>query len=349
MKQTVTMNTNCVLLLMDGNIKDISLKYKKKSDIGSLIIETDKFDNIGTNNIKIIDQIQINGSKDIIYMYGFTEGESENIHELITSNNVLKMKYYGDILIVKMTNKKIANINCHDYETIFNKYFIDNEDIFNNNDNLEYSELSEESDYSEISSTEDDTDDYESDDNESVIVNSEQIDTKQEDNTVIRTHMKEIFTTFFDDEKSCALEGSFYDYCVELAGKRKITPLFSNSIFKSMYINKCRSGYTNLDSSSYVQNTTLLKKIQKNKIPIESVPYLSNQEIFPEHWKKIMDTKYKRDKLLYEDKPEAMTDQFKCGKCKSRECTYYELQTRSADESMTTFITCLNCGNRWKN
>ena len=29
-------------------------------------------------------------------------------------------------------------------------------------------------------------------------------------------------------------------------------------------------------------------------------------------------------------------------------CTYYQLQTRSADEPMTTFVTCINCGNRWK-
>ena len=27
-----------------------------------------------------------------------------------------------------------------------------------------------------------------------------------------------------------------------------------------------------------------------------------------------------------------------------RECSYYELQIRSADESATLFITCLNCG-----
>jgi transcription elongation factor S-II len=28
----------------------------------------------------------------------------------------------------------------------------------------------------------------------------------------------------------------------------------------------------------------------------------------------------------------AETDQFKCGKCKQRKATYYQLQTRSADE-----------------
>jgi transcription elongation factor S-II len=45
---------------------------------------------------------------------------------------------------------------------------------------------------------------------------------------------------------------------------------------------------------------------------------------------------------------EAETDQFKCGRCGKRKCKYYQLQTRSADEPMTTFVTCVNCGNRWK-
>lgn len=44
----------------------------------------------------------------------------------------------------------------------------------------------------------------------------------------------------------------------------------------------------------------------------------------------------------------ASTDQFQCGKCKQRKCTYYQMQTRSADEPMTTFVTCTNCGNKWK-
>ena len=47
-------------------------------------------------------------------------------------------------------------------------------------------------------------------------------------------------------------------------------------------------------------------------------------------------------------KQQASTDAFKCGKCGQRKCTYYQLQTRSADEPMTTFVTCVNCDNRWK-
>lgn len=46
--------------------------------------------------------------------------------------------------------------------------------------------------------------------------------------------------------------------------------------------------------------------------------------------------------------PKATTDQFRCGRCGKRKCTYYQLQTRSADEPMTTFVTCVNCDNHWK-
>lgn len=44
----------------------------------------------------------------------------------------------------------------------------------------------------------------------------------------------------------------------------------------------------------------------------------------------------------------APTCMFTCGKCKGTRCSYRELQTRSADEPMTVFLRCLDCGNRWK-
>eukprot|EP00210_Caulerpa_lentillifera_P001636 g1574.t1 len=44
----------------------------------------------------------------------------------------------------------------------------------------------------------------------------------------------------------------------------------------------------------------------------------------------------------------ATTDAFTCGKCRQSKCTYYQMQTRSADEPMTVYITCTVCRNRWK-
>jgi transcription elongation factor S-II len=39
---------------------------------------------------------------------------------------------------------------------------------------------------------------------------------------------------------------------------------------------------------------------------------------------------------------------FTCGRCKSVKTTSTQKQTRSADEPMTVFVLCLNCGKRWK-
>lgn len=59
-----------------------------------------------------------------------------------------------------------------------------------------------------------------------------------------------------------------------------------------------------------------------------------------------------RDKKLFDSAPSsvkrATTDQFQCGKCRQRKCTYYQMQTRSADEPMTTFVQCTVCNNAWK-
>jgi DNA-directed RNA polymerase subunit M/transcription elongation factor TFIIS len=47
--------------------------------------------------------------------------------------------------------------------------------------------------------------------------------------------------------------------------------------------------------------------------------------------------------------PLITTNQFLCMSCGKRECVYYLSQTRSADEGMTQYITCVHCGKSWKN
>ena len=39
---------------------------------------------------------------------------------------------------------------------------------------------------------------------------------------------------------------------------------------------------------------------------------------------------------------------FTCSKCHGNDTTFYEMQTASADEPSTKFVTCLNCGKSWK-
>jgi transcription elongation factor S-II len=62
----------------------------------------------------------------------------------------------------------------------------------------------------------------------------------------------------------------------------------------------------------------------------------------------MLEQKAIKDKNKFENNIEASTDMFMCRKCKSRRCTYAQAQLRSADEPMTTFVSCLDCGCRWR-
>lgn len=144
------------------------------------------------------------------------------------------------------------------------------------------------------------------------------------------------------------IEKSIYNYVIKLSKERNIQRRWSNTVFKKLYHSKVLSIYSNLKSDSYIKNNTFLQKIKEKKIKPDEIGTLSVYDIFPDNWKELLNAKSKRDKIKYELKPEAMTNLFKCRKCGSRETSYYEVQTRSADEPMTQFITCLKCDNRWK-
>lgn len=44
----------------------------------------------------------------------------------------------------------------------------------------------------------------------------------------------------------------------------------------------------------------------------------------------------------------SISNALQCGKCGQKKVSYSQAQTRSADEPMTTFCECTNCGKRWK-
>ena len=144
------------------------------------------------------------------------------------------------------------------------------------------------------------------------------------------------------------IEKGVFNYVIKICSERQIAKRWENPVFKEMYMGKIRSLYTNLKTDSYVGNREFKTKVLAKEFDWETLVNLQAYEVFPENWKEIFDKRAKRDRLKYELKPEAMTDVFKCHRCGSRSCSYYEVQTRSADEPMTQFINCLDCGNRWK-
>lgn len=160
--------------------------------------------------------------------------------------------------------------------------------------------------------------------------------------------VKKINTIIDDLTISRNIEKGIYNFIINFSKDNNINRKWSNKIFYNLYYSKVRSIYINLDKDSYVKNNYLIDKVKNNDIKPEEVSKLSVYDMYPDNWKKMIDIKSKRDKIKYELKPEAMTERYKCRKCDGRKCSYYEMQTRSADEPMTQFFTCLDCNNRWK-
>jgi transcription elongation factor S-II len=144
------------------------------------------------------------------------------------------------------------------------------------------------------------------------------------------------------------LEKGIFNSTIKEAKGKKIVRKWDNNNFVNLYLNKYRSVWANINKDSHVHNEDLINKVNLGEIPAYKIAFMNSREMYPEKWKILVDEKIKRDNNMYTENIASATDEFKCYKCTKRQCTYYQLQTRSADEAMTTFITCLNCGNNWK-
>ena len=95
-------------------------------------------------------------------------------------------------------------------------------------------------------------------------------------------------------------------------------------------------------------NKELIELVTTGVIKSHEIAFMTHQEMQPQRWNKMLELKAIKDKNKFETNIEASTDMFKCRKCHSRRCTYAQAQLRSADEPMTTFVSCLDCGCRWR-
>ena len=152
---------------------------------------------------------------------------------------------------------------------------------------------------------------------------------------------KKIDKKLNNEKASLNLEKGIFNYALKEADNRKIVKKWDNKFFVQIYLNHLKSILENLDDK-------WIDAVNNEEIQSHKLAFMTHQEFNHEKWSKLIDSKSKRDKNKFEVNMASATDLFVCRKCKNNKCTYYQMQTRSADEPMTTFVTCLTCGNRWK-
>ena len=132
------------------------------------------------------------------------------------------------------------------------------------------------------------------------------------------------------------------------ADKKFVFKNFENPLFEVLYVTASRTLLGNIIPSTYVNNNELYQKIKSGQLQVEHLKTMNVMEYAPNLYSALREKQLLREQSELEGNKALATDRFFCSRCQKRECTYYELQTRSADEPMTIFITCVNCGKRWK-
>lgn len=162
----------------------------------------------------------------------------------------------------------------------------------------------------------------------------------------------------FPDKMAKNIEKSIYNKTKKEGDKLK-DKNWAKKSFRERYKNHARRVSANMTytpNSIFVLNQIKLYLQTKNQenskgFRPRDIVYKTNDELLDPY------EKAKRDFFIQENymkhsqvaKPIVMGEgMFTCGKCKSKKTTYYQLQTRSADESQTTYVQCTNCNNRWK-
>jgi len=146
------------------------------------------------------------------------------------------------------------------------------------------------------------------------------------------------------------LEIVVWNHTIRTCMKDKISLKWNGSLdtnsFRQRYIHKA----IGLDMFNLQTNQGLRESVQNGTIGLKNLITMTPYEMNPDLWNPVFErVAYKAlRKQITTDATQAPDGAFTCGKCKSKKTSYYQLQTRSADEPMTCFIQCIACGSRWK-
>jgi DNA-directed RNA polymerase subunit M/transcription elongation factor TFIIS len=152
-----------------------------------------------------------------------------------------------------------------------------------------------------------------------------------------RTNIKNKINNIIKDDKMVNLiEESIYEFSYNYA--------FVNDVLNNLegiYETKMEDIYRLLTSN---ETTLFFTNLKNGKIDPTKIGLMRPDELNPDNYDKI---KKKKQLEEYNQQNQATSNMYTCKKCKNKKCQVTQRQTRSADESATSFIKCMECDFEW--
>ncbi|XP_023560100.1 transcription elongation factor A protein 2 isoform X3 [Octodon degus] len=160
----------------------------------------------------------------------------------------------------------------------------------------------------------------------------------------VRNKCREMLTTALKTDHDHVAVGADYE---------RLSAQIEECIFRDVgntdmkYKNRVRSRISNLKDA---KNPELRRNVLCGAITPQQIAVMTSEEMASDELKEIRKAMTKEAIREHQMARTGgtQTDLFTCGKCRKKNCTYTQVQTRSSDEPMTTFVVCNECGNRWK-
>jgi DNA-directed RNA polymerase subunit M/transcription elongation factor TFIIS len=169
-------------------------------------------------------------------------------------------------------------------------------------------------------------------------------------NNPLREFVTERLSTLLEipkDDTICVnLEARILNHSRKRAFETSQVPAWDNHKYTNIYKHKFLTIQRCLK-----ENPQLTEKLVNRTLKTEDFFNMKPENMYPDGpYAKQMEKKIHEDmrKEYLNNEIKNQEGFFTCNKCRSNKTTYYQLQTRSADEPMTTYVSCLNCGKNWK-
>ena len=312
----------------------------------------------------------------IIFIFGYKKGKKGTESKIELPEPYMEMAMFGDAIVIAAPTYRWEYplpFTVDQWNTFYAEGGMEDGDEEEEEEEEEDEKVAEDVDEEEEEDVESDKEEEE-DDNADVEIEEEEIITTKKKNLVfpkveipivkdeISIHSEpsshplrikclenvSFLSEHFSKEDIHSLEKGIFEASLQQAKKQFIPCNWKLKPFCEVYQQIVRFIICNLHPQSPVNNHRLLTRVIDGEFTLQEIPFMTHYEVFPEKWFALKDKLLQREQKILEGNKSRATDQFKCRRCNKRECTYYELQTRSSDEPMTIFITCLNCGKEWR-